>query len=43
MQVKTILNRIQKHSSFVYTDARFAEGEPIELEIDNPFADMAGD
>ncbi len=34
MQLKTILNRVQKHSSFVYTDARFVEGEPPELEVD---------
>ena len=34
MQLKTILNRVQRHSSFVYTDARFVEGEPVELEID---------
>jgi len=34
MQLKTILNRVQKHSSFVYTDVRFVEGELAELEID---------
>ncbi len=34
MQLKTILNRVQKHSSFVYTDARFVEGDPVGLEID---------
>ena len=34
MQLKTILNRVQKHSSFVYADARFVEGDPAELEID---------
>jgi transposase len=34
MQLKTILNRVQKHSSFVYGDTRFVEGEPVELEID---------
>jgi len=34
MQLKTILNRVQKHSSFVYADARFVEGERVELEID---------
>jgi transposase len=34
MQLKTILNRVQKHSSFVYADARFVEGEPLALEID---------
>ncbi len=34
MQLKTILNRVQKHSSFVYGEARFVEGDPVELEID---------
>ena len=34
MQLKTILNRVQKHSSFVYGDVRFIDGTPIELEID---------
>ena len=34
MQLKTILNRVEKHSSFVYTDVRFIEGESGELEID---------
>ncbi len=34
MQLKTILNRVQKHPSFVYADARFIEGDPVELEID---------
>jgi transposase len=34
MQLKTILNRVQKHSSFVYTDARFVEDDPVRLEID---------
>jgi len=34
MQLKTILNRVQKHSSFVYTEVRFVEGESAELEID---------
>jgi transposase len=34
MQLKTILNRVQKHSSFVYAGARFVEGEPLALEID---------
>lgn len=33
MQLKTILNRVQKHSSFVYTDTRLIEGEPPTLEI----------
>ena len=30
MQVKTILNQVQKHTSFVYTDVRFVEGDPLE-------------
>ena len=34
MQLKTILNRVQKHSAFVYAETRFVEGEPVELEID---------
>jgi transposase len=34
MQLKTILNRVQKHSSFVYADVRFVDGSPVELEID---------
>jgi transposase len=34
MQLKTILNRVQKHASFVYADARFVEGDPVELEVD---------
>jgi transposase len=33
MQLKTILNQVQKHASFVYTDARFVEGEPRQLEM----------
>lgn len=34
MQLKTILNRVQKHSSFVYVGVRFLDAEPLELEID---------
>ena len=34
MQLKTILNRVQKHSSFVYEEARFVEGAVPALEID---------
>ncbi len=33
MQIKTILNRVQKHSSFVYVDMRFIDGDAVELEI----------
>jgi len=32
MQLKTILNRVQKHSSFVYEEARFVEGAVPALE-----------
>lgn len=31
---KTILNRIEKHSSFVYNQVRFREGEGDVLEIE---------
>ena len=34
MQLKTILNRVEKHSSFVYTGVRFVEGASVALEID---------
>lgn len=34
MQLKTILNRVQRHSSFVYADVRFVERRPVELEVD---------
>ena len=33
MQVKTILNRVEKHASFVYGDARWVDGDPPRLEI----------
>ena len=33
MQLKTILNRVQKHASFVYADARLVDGDPPRLEI----------
>lgn len=34
MQIKTILNRVQKHQSFIYTDIELKEqGKQIELEI----------
>ena len=33
MQLKTILNRVQKHSSFVYTDITLCGGDSPELEI----------
>lgn len=34
MQLKTILNRVQKHASFVYGDARWVDGDPPGLEIE---------
>lgn len=35
MQLKTILNRIEKHRSFVYTDVRLEEGgDRLHLEVD---------
>lgn len=33
MLVKTILNRIEKHSSFVYHAVRFGDGQTIEIEV----------
>lgn len=33
MQLKTILNRVEKHASFVYEDARLLDGSPPRLEI----------
>ena len=33
MQLKTILNRVQKHQSFVYTDIKLKEGEQLKLDI----------
>jgi len=34
MQLKTILNRVQKHSSFVYGTIRFIEAERLTLEVE---------
>ena len=34
MLLKTILNRIEKHSSFVYQEARFRDGDSDVIEID---------
>jgi len=34
MLLKTILNRIEKHASFVYQQVRFREGQSIALEIE---------
>ena len=33
MQLKTILNRVQKHQSFVYTDIQLKEGKQLKLDI----------
>ena len=33
MQVKAILNRVEKHSSFVYAAFRFSNQDPLELEV----------
>ena len=34
MQVKTILNQIEKHSSFVYEEVRFGKGrQSVEIEV----------
>lgn len=33
MQLKTILNRVEKHASFIYEDARLLDGSPPRLEI----------
>ena len=33
MQLKTILNRVQKHQSFIYTDIKLKEGEQLKLDI----------
>ncbi len=34
MQVKTILNRIQRHRSFVYGPARLVQGRRLALEVE---------
>ena len=33
MQLKTILNRVQKHQSFIYTDIQLKEGKQLKLDI----------
>ena len=33
MQLRTILNRVQKHQSFIYTDIKLKEGEQLKLDI----------
>jgi len=33
MQLKTILNRVQKHRSFIYTDIQLKEGKQLKLDI----------
>jgi hypothetical protein len=34
MQVKTILNRIQRHRSFVYGPGRLVQGRRLALEVE---------
>ena len=34
MQLKAILNRVQRHRSFVYEAVRLVEGDPPVLEVD---------
>ena len=34
MQLKTILNRVQKHRSFVYGPARFVQGARLTIEVE---------
>ena len=34
MQLKTILNRVQKHRSFVYGPARFVPGARLTIEVE---------
>ena len=33
MQIKTILNRVQKYQSFIYTDFKLKEGKQLKLDI----------
>ena len=33
MQLKTILNRVERHKSFVYGDGRWLEGERLAIEV----------
>jgi len=33
MQLKTILNRVYKHQSFIYTDFQLKEGKQLKLDI----------
>ena len=34
MQLKTILNRVQRHASFVYAGVRWVEATPLRLEVE---------
>ncbi len=34
MQLKTILNRVQKHRSFVYGPARLVQGAQLTIEVE---------
>ena len=33
MQIKTILNRVQKYQSFIYTDFKLTEDKQLKLDI----------
>jgi len=33
MHLKSILNRVERHKSFVYTHATFVEGDGVEPEL----------
>jgi len=33
MQLKTILNRVQKHQSFIYTDFQLTEDKQLKLDV----------
>ncbi len=34
MQLKTILNRVQKHRSFMYGPARLVQGARLAIEVE---------
>ena len=42
MQLQTILNRVERHKSFVYKTVRFANGDRAALEVLSTNAPMAG-
>ena len=44
MQVKTILNRIQRHRSFVYGPVRLVQGTRVALEVEvRPSSERLGE